>query len=812
MLNLLKQDPVAFVKNLTKSLGAYFEFYALLQYQHIVTFTRLFDITPFLQITGVSGSGKSSFKSLIKGLFAETTKVFEYNCSEVTELDDIFYALYKFSLRNPIIRKDAARSGVSTFKPNSLDEQILYYLKNSPSNLVLIFDGFENLADEQGNMRAENMKSFLEYLSVMKNIKVVIMSNYDISKSLALPENSLSSIELHGLDENQIKDFLAIYKVDSSPSVNKEIYDLSGGYIYQLKLLAIVSRVFNLPVGAVLKEKSMRREDLVVYLIKKLITKLSDEELNILTYFSVFRHEISLSVLKCVDSFVDVSGAISNLQRISLLEGEDNFEARTIVRNIVYATLGTKEKMYFHERIADFYANQIPLKPSERVLEISRISMYSEKFYHYNIYSKLSKSASIQSARSQTSVNPAVVPQDVKPDAQTIQYIASTKYLPDFEMKDKPASAMFNIEAQNDEEYLDSEEKDFMNFSPFKPPKDILAGSKNNNPVEEINSRYMDNLNDLNMIEDNDLMKAQDLLQKGNDAYLQGNTEESITYLKSALPLLQDKDNSSFYLAKYTLARAYSDNFDYDNALIQLKELMKYDIPADLQVEVIIEQASVMEFQEKGTEALSLYNKALSIAKANNNKALCSKAYFKIALYYDDKNDTDKALYNYLLSATDAAELQDKSMLGSTYSNIASIYEEKNDTQKAVEFYKKSLKVDEYYKNFEGQTKSLSSLGGLLMKKNDINTAISVLLKATQCAKQTEDSYMIAASYLELGDAFFRKKDYKNALKSYMLSKKNIDSTISTDSKNKIERRFDMIVDEIGEKAYRFLLQELRTK
>ena len=80
---------------------------------------------------------------------------------------------------------------------------------------------------------------------------------------------------------------------------------------------------------------------------------------------------------------------------------------------------------------------------------------------------------------------------------------------------------------------------------------------------------------------------------------------------------------------------------------------------------------------------------------------------------------------------------------------------------------------------------------------------------ATKTAKKTGDSYLIASCYLELGDCFFEYRDYKNALKAYVLSKKNIDGTISTDSKNKIERRFKNVYDEVGEAAYNYLLKEL---
>ena len=51
----------------------------------------------------------------------------------------------------------------------------------------------------------------------------------------------------------------------------------------------------------------------------------------------------------------------------------------------------------------------------------------------------------------------------------------------------------------------------------------------------------------------------------------------------------------------------------------------------------------------------------------------------------------------------------------------------------------------------------------------------------------------------------------RNRMKADLLARKNIDNTISTDSKNKIECRFTMLIEEIGESAYKFLLRELKT-
>ena len=803
--NLIDSDPMAFMKSAAQGLDAYFEYYSLVEYKNITKFINEFGRTPFFQVIGGSGCGKTSFKTIIENIFDENVNIFSYNCSDITELDDIFYSFYKFTLKYPI-KKELFRNGNSSFNPASLDEQIINYIKNIPQNTVLIFDNFEMLSDDLGEMKAANTKSFFEYISNIKNIKIIFLTSIDIKNTFEIFGNKFSSIYLKNLNETEIKDFFAIFKTDVPQSLLKEIQEKTNGCIYSLKLLAVTSKVLDLPIPALLKEVNSRKENIDEYNIKKLISKLSDDAKKVLYYITTFRHGISLAVLKSIDNFSNLQEAIYALKTFLLIEGDGKYESRQLIKNYVYNAMSPKEKMNFHEKIADMYANQIPLKPSERVLDISRTSMYAEKFYHYNVFSKWSKSLSLQNTRD---YNPQKQ-QEIKPDAQTIKYIASTQYLPDFDNKDKK-DEIFEPDIPGDSGDKVVEKDVGLDIaSTYKPMKDILSNTSGKNSLFDLTNNPNNEM--LDMIEDEDYKKAQELLDRGMTLYNDGNSYESISAFEEAIPILKDKENDGFWEAKYMLARAYSDNFKHKEAMNQLNELLELDIPTELKIETYLEMANVYDSQDKLPDVIETYNKALSIAKDKNLIAYRAKTYFRIGLFYDERNNPEKALYNYLLSATDAAELEDKSMLASTYSNIASLYEDKGEISKAGEFYNKSLKIDESYNNYEGQTKTLSLLASIYKRKGDINNSLQLLYKATQIAKQTNDNYIIASSYLELGDAFLDKKDYKNALKAYILSKKNIDNTISTDSKYKIERRFKMIVDEIGENAYRFLLQELKSK
>ena len=796
---LCQSEPMVFVKKLTNGLDAYFEYYSLLQFNNIKTFITEFEKNNVFEIYGVNGAGKSSFKTIIRNAFFENIKVFEYNCSEITELDDIFFALYKFIIKNPQ-KKDLIRGGVSTFKPKSMDEQIINYLKNAPSDVVLIFDNVEKLISDTGSMKAKNTKSFFEYVSSLKNIKLVLISNASLDGVLNYAIPLVHKTNINKLDADDIESFLAIFKIDAPKSLHREIYEKTGGNIFVLRLFANVSKILNISADTILKESELKGGNLTEYLLNRLIKSLSDDEKKILKYLSAFRHEVTAGVLNSITDFRNIQDSLSVLKKKLLLEGTSSYSLRNSVRDILYSLLSDKEKMQIHEAIADLYAEQIPLKPSERVIEISRTSMYSEKFYHYNLYEKINKNINLQSLKADIKY----MPKDIKPDSDNIKYIASTQYIPDLDIKDDTADS---------DKYADAEEKDMQYFMANRGVlRDILDMPKEKNPLLSFGDKLSDEEEKLNRTEDFELSNAEELLKQGLDLYNEGETDEAISYLQNSVKILDGKDNDGYCTAKLTLAKALSDNFKYKEAEEHLTELIRRNPPPVFMVDSMLELAAVYEYENRSKDSREMYDKAMTYAKNGGYKELFGKIYFKTALYYDDKGETEKALYSYLMAATDTSGLKDKTMLASVYSNIASIYDEKKEFEKAAEFYKKAIRIDEYYKNYEGQTRSLSALGNIFLKKKETDTAISLLVKASQVARQTGDSYIIASSYLELGDAFFRKQDYKNAIKAYLLAKNNIDATISTDSKNKIERRFSMIVDEIGENAYRYILQGLKRK
>ena len=81
-----------------------------------------------------------------------------------------------------------------------------------------------------------------------------------------------------------------------------------------------------------------------------------------------------------LEHFENLNSDIENLKNILFVEGEKNYKIRDFLKEMILKNLTDREKLKIHEKIATFYAEQIPLKPNERVISLSRTTLYSEKF------------------------------------------------------------------------------------------------------------------------------------------------------------------------------------------------------------------------------------------------------------------------------------------------------------------------------------------------------------------------------------------------------------------------------------------------
>lgn len=815
--NFLNEDILKNPAEFFSGANDFEKFFIASQKDCLRTFIENFNNKKIFIFRGGENFGKSSLKPFVRKVFNEDISIFEYICEKITSLDDIFISLNQF-IDNARLKTDSDLKNKT-----SIDEKIITFFKKNTHNIILMFDNFEYLLNDEGEIEDENIKSFLQLINSLETIKLIFLTRVCSKNILKSDENEEITLRVFPVEEEDLALYFKRNEIPFPSYLMRDFIEQIKGRTFLLNFAFKASKILNLPLTELFKENQTLKSDFQEFLLKKLYTVLPNEAKKILFYISIFRCTINNSILKAIDNFPNIEESINALRVSLFLEDIDNLQTRKCVNIFINKILSEKEKNTLHGKISQFYSEQIPLPPSDRLLKLSRTTMYNEKFFHQNAIKKQPKNfiSNFLSSNGEEQTN-----------ADRIKYMASiSQYMPvlNVEKKEqdkkqeeetKSPKKNFDIDIElpsnislTDEEKLLLSQDD--NEDLIEETSDIVSSVDINLPVEQEENKKEEPENEEPELaqpkEPDENEKAMNLYYKGMELLNNNESQTCIGYFRSALGLIDKSDIDNFNRVILALAKALSDNFKFDEAKEYLERIVNSDLnlQAELKVDAFIELATIEDYEGKLDEAISLFDKALKIAQENSLINVISNIYFKKALSFDDNNDLINAEENYTKAIENATESNEENFLASAYSNLASIKKDKREFKEAVELYKKALLIDEKYKNYDGQTHDYTNLANLFEENKKYNLAVKTYIMATKTAKKTEDSYLIASCYLELGDCFFGQKDYKNSLKAYILSKKNIDGTISTDSKNKIERRFKNIYDEVGEAAYNYLLKEL---
>ncbi len=788
------------------------------------TFIENFNNKKIFIFRGGENFGKSSLKPFIKKFFNENISIFEYNCEKITTLDDIFVSLNQF------IDNARLKSDNDLKNKGSIDEKIITFFKKNTHNIILMFDNFEHLLNEEGKFEDENIKSFLQLINSLETVKLIFLARICSKNILETDENEEITLRVFPVEEEALSNYLKKSEISPPSYLMRDFDEQIKGRAFLLNIAIRASKILNIPLFELFKESQSTKSDFQEFLLKKLYMILPSEAKKILFYITVFRCTINISILKAIDNFPNLENSINALKASLFLEDIEDLQTRKCVNIFINKLLSEKEKNTLHSKISQFYSEQIPLPPDDRLLKLSRTTMYNEKFFHQN---SIKKKSSFM-----TQFLPNL--KDEQTNSDRIKYMASvSQYIPvlNVESEDKkeekkeettkPVKKNFDIDIElPDNIQLSDEEKLLLS-------EDNLDNDASENYEAENSSLSTDEISGINRDElkeekieekteekipadtiekePNENEKAMNLYYKGMELLTGNDSQSCIGYFRSALGLIDKSDINNFNRVILALAKALSDNFKFEEAKEYLERIVYSDLELqpELKIDAFIELATISDYERDLDKAVSLYNKALNIGEEKSLINVISNIYFKLALCFDDNDKLLEAEENYIKAIENATEKDEEDFLASAYSNLASIKKDKKEVKEAAELYKKALAVDEKYKNYDGLTHDYTNLANLFEENKKYNIAVKAYIMATKTAKKTDDSYLIASSYLELGDCFFAQRDYKNALKAYVLAKKNIDSTISTDSKNKIERRFKNVYDEVGEAAYNYLLKEL---
>jgi len=237
-----------------------------------------------------------------------------------------------------------------------------------------------------------------------------------------------------------------------------------------------------------------------------------------------------------------------------------------------------------------------------------------------------------------------------------------------------------------------------------------------------------------------------------------GDYEKAIEVGKLAVEKYPDN-----LLAYLCLGEAYYRTFKFDAAYENFKKAESLTNKKENLMQIYSRIGQILENINNLDDALTYYNKSLSLAKDLGNTDIQAIALKGIANIYYQKGELDEALGHYQEYLSLEKNEKEKPIV---YNNIGNIYYEKGNYQKAIENYQKAIEIAERYKDYFYVSFSKLNLGEVYRNMKDYKNAEKYLSEGLEVAKKLKDKFLEATGCLSFA-RLYRDKGYREKAEEY---------------------------------------------
>lgn len=729
--------------------------------------------TPLMLVNGFMGTGKIMVVNQALSFLNEDVITLKYNCFETTILDDIlldFFDDFKKLTAQNIIQIPKAKTENFTQKINA-------YFESIQKPIVIVINSFEQVLKDN----KQEILNFLFHISKSGKIKIILISRkFDYEDFTVNYEKVAISALEKGIFERYLKseDFKQI------GPLSDELYKYSRGYFFYTTLSIKIMQIRKLNLMDFLSGYTKSFLSFNDFILREALSLVDPVSGHLLRFLTIMRHPVNVNLLKTLNLYnADrIAYFVDNLiltREGSLIYLQDYY--KEISANSIADNIAVK----IHKNCVELYETQLPLKPLERDLLISRQTMRKEIEYHSLFIPKK-----------------PILPQRPVPEPQFIeqkiaQEIPHTKH--EKEEQIKKISFIFD----SDEEETKIMDKIAQNITNF-----VDISDKNKETLEEIHNMSLINLLNLAKKEEQnfDYKKVIMILQKA----LTMNTDDDYytflpklyTKLAQNFKKLSDWYNAlkyfelavDFYIStgdtekinenKYEIANIYYITFKRNKAENILREILKENLSTNLKLKselllTSITGEGIKDILPQLTEGVE--------------KDILAEVYFKYALNCDEDGDINTAVKYYRKCVETSQDPKINAYLASSLTNLATIYNESGKSDAAIKYLQESLRLDENSENYDGMYISSMKLAKIHSTLNNNDKALQYLKKAKKCAEELNETFYIASSDVAIGDYYFKLRDYKNALSYYKNAHKLAINNFTKDNIAKIELRINDI-------------------
>lgn len=765
-----------------------------------------------LYVNGFLGTGKATIVEYSLAFLSAETIILKYDCFNSTVLDDLLLSVFvefkKLSAQN-IIAEPKIKTENFTQKVNSFFSQI-------ERPFVIILDSFEEILDEN----RQEILDFIFHLNSIPKIKIVIIGKTFESKYFK--DIPIERVTTFALEKQIFEKYIKSEKIKTTTGLVDELYKHTRGYYFYTKFSVRLIKKDNLTLFDFLTKLKESFSPFHEFIGKQALSLVPVSERNLFWFLAIIRHPVNINLLKKLN-FYDEEKVNFLIENLILAEDNSQLHVRNYLKEQAYESIPASVSQRIRQYIVDLYLTQLPLKPFERDICISRQTMRKEIEYHKLFLPKKPKNIentnvdiNYLSYSHVTDFGSKVKNEEIKPEeeaketpldlTQRKNISINIENLP-FQTK---SSKIYDESISSIKKSQKTEIKDEYNNLNLKEIIEIARqaeGRYNYQKAIEIYKKA------LSMEKDIDYkINLPVLYTKIAHAYQKvANYENSLKYYELAKNVYQETQNhSKINQINYNIASILYETYKIENAKQLFKEIIdSQESSKNLIAKTYLQLANIEENSAKPESAFKYYQEAANISDEITDEKTLSELYFKYALALDDRNDSKSAIEFYNKCIQVNQDFKINKFLSPAYSNIATLYLEKNDTENARKNYTKAYEIDSLNNNTEGMYYSSSKLATILQRKQP-EEALKYFETALNCAKSTKDIFYIVSASLALGDYHYDIKQDEIALKNYIFASNLAQKNLSQDNIEKINIRINDIKFRMGEANFNTLIDIIR--
>ncbi|MDD3237304.1 MAG: tetratricopeptide repeat protein [Candidatus Gastranaerophilales bacterium] len=777
-------------------------------------------------LNGFMGSGKTTLINYLKEALKNDVLVFKMNYFAATNLDDLLLGLFADFANYHSEHKIQLPKIVTPI----FTEKIHAFIKAVDAPMLFILDSFDNTVVLSENQK--NILDFIKYLSKIEKIKIIIASRSfdveDIDGGIAV---NYSMTKL--LNNEKFENLLVQNKLNENSFYVEQAFKYTKGHYLYASMMVNIMSLLHITLSDLLNEFSKRNKQFNEFLVFKILDLVPDRFLKLLCFLSLIRHGVEDKFI--IEQNFATKEDIDYLKSRMILTSENNFVyLKDYVKNEILKNTDEDVRIKIHSYLSELYDSQLPKKPSERELVISRGTMRDEIEYHNQQVQKLNKTAQNKAEKNADNVNFNYLNylNTSGYDKPIENIVISKKVEPKKIEKSVKPEKTRRFELSNDELALLNtrtyEEDEIIKSVNDKMPLQNYLEQKSKNEKEVIPS-HKESLEDWIQIAQSAeeqfdytsaILSYKKALEMKTDSMFDikkplivtklaicykkaQNKEKALQHFEEVYQIYQTTEPIKANSILLSIAQIYNESYKFSDAQRIYEKIIssKTKNPPELMVRALLDLSELSDNNSNSQQALAYCQKALIEAEKTDDAKLISEAYFKYALSMDDSGKLDVAAKYYAKCINTLEDSSTNEFLSSAYSNLASILSEQNDTEKAIKYYELSIEVDKIQNNYEGLYFGYSKLAHIFQIKNP-QKSLDFMVKSLSAARRLDDKFFAASAYLDLGDFYYNRKINEKALKAYLAAKQLITKQPNEENMQRVKARIDDLRFKLGAEKY----------